>query len=248
MKRKFYVVLAIISGLIFGLSVFYYLKTTQNPSNTELKPLVVAALDIPARTIVQTDQLEIIKIPAQAYPQGGVSTLEEISGNVLLVAVKKGDYLLSPMLEASYQAGAAAAVPGNSFSLTVPEGKRAVAIPVSMVGSVGYKVKPGDHVDILVTIDIKDEQNGSKTITSLAAQDVLVLNTGDAAPKEGEKAPPAGSYILALNVPQAMAVTLGSEKGSLRLLLRNPANKETYTENPIDPLAFFNPGYFAHYR
>ncbi|RNC28974.1 MAG: hypothetical protein AWM53_00894 [Candidatus Dichloromethanomonas elyunquensis] len=247
MKRKFYVFMAVFSGLIFGLSLFYYLKNVQNSSNRDLKPLVVAAVDIPARSIVQSTQLEIKKIPSTGYPQGGASSIEEVGGKVLLVGVKKGDYLLSPMLEASYQSGTAANNPSSSFSLAVPEGKRAVAISVCQVGSVGFKVKPGDRVDILTTIDVKAD-GGSKTVTTLAAQDVLVLNTGDTASKDGEKAPSSSSYILALNVSQAMAVTLGSEKGSIRLLLRNPANKEMFTEPPVDSNVFYDSNYFTHYR
>ncbi|NLI93721.1 MAG: Flp pilus assembly protein CpaB [Peptococcaceae bacterium] len=247
MKRKFYVIMAVLSGLIFGLSLFYYLKNMQNSSNLELKPLVVAAMDIPARTIVQANQLEIKKVPGNGYPQGGASSIQEVSGKVLLVGIKKGDVLLSPMLEPSFKAGSAADIPLNGFSLTVPEGKRALAIPVSQVGSVGYKVKPGDRVDVLVTIDIKAE-GGSKTVTSLAAQDVLVLNTGETTAKESEKTQGSGSYILAVNVSQAMAVTLGSEKGSIRLLLRNPANKEVLAEPPVDPNVYYDPNYFNHYK
>lgn len=247
MKRKFYVVMAVLSGLIFGLSLFYYLKIVENPSKQDLKPLVIAAMDIPARTIIQTNQLEVKNVPLTGYPQGGSSSVEEVAGKILLVEVKKGDFLLGPLLEAPYKSGSAPDVQTGSFSLTVPEGKRAVAIPVSSVGSVGFQVKPGDRVDVLVTIDVKQD-NGSKTITSLAAQDVLVLHTGDNSQKEGSKSSPSDSYILAMNVSQAMAVTLGSEKGTLRLLLRNPANKEIITETPIDPLVYYDTNYFSHYR
>lgn len=249
MKRKFYVFMAVFSGLIFGLSLFYYLKTVQNSSALDLKPLVVAAADIPARTIIQADQLEIREIPVQGYPQGGSSGIEELAGKILLVNVKKGDALLSPMLEDSYKAESAPGILPGSFSFTVPEGKRAMAIPVSQIGSVGYKIKPGDHVDILVTMDIRDEQSGDTvSITSLAAQDVLVLHTGTNPPGDSDKNQTSSSYILAVSVSEAMAVTLGSEKGSLRLLLRNPANKERHTYPPVNPGIYFDPNYFSKFR
>lgn len=251
MKRKFYVIMAVISALTFGFSIFYYLKNTRDISSIDLKPLVVAAVDIPGRTIIQSNQLEIKEIPIQGYPQGGASSLEEVSGKVLLVSVKKGDSLLSPVLEASYSSGGGtnADFLPNSFSLTVPEGKRALAIPISLIGSVGYRVKPGDHVDVLVTMDVRDEESGSsRSITSLAAQDVLVLNTGVNPINDTDKTQTSSSYIIAVSVPQAMSITLGSEKGSLRLLLRNPANKELYTHPPIDPGVYFSSNYFSHFR
>jgi pilus assembly protein CpaB len=247
-KRKFYVFMAIISGLIFSLAVFFYLNYGSGASSQDLKPLVVAAADISSRSILKADQLQIKQVPLSAYPQGGASTVKELTGRVLLVDVSQGDVLLSPMLGDPYQTGSSSGASADSFSLTVPSGKRAVAIPVDLVGSVSYKVKPGDHVDILITMDIKDSQGNQRTITSLAAQDVLVLNTGDTILKEGETAENPGSYVLAMSVSQSMAVTLGSEKGSIRLLLRNPANKETYTEAPIDPNVYTNADYFSHYK
>ncbi|MHB1406457.1 MAG: Flp pilus assembly protein CpaB, partial [Desulfitobacteriaceae bacterium] len=135
---------------------------------------------------------------------------------------------------------------GSSTALTIPEGKRAVAIPIGLVSGVGYAVKPGDHVDVLVTLDLKDPA-GTRTITSLAAQDILVLSVGESISGDKSK-PDAKSYTLALSVPQAMAVTLGSEKGSLRLLLRNPANSEQLTDSPIDQSVFLSPDYHNIYK
>jgi pilus assembly protein CpaB len=248
MKRKFYVFMAVVSGLVFGFSVYYYLQSVKVPALTETKPLVIAATDIPARSIVQKDQLEIKNIPVEGYPQGGASALEDVSGKILLINLRKSDVLLSPMLESTSRDGAKTETAFDSFSIAVPQGKRAVAIPVGLAGGVNHKIKPGDRVDVLVTMDIRDEKENSKTITSLAAQDVLVLNTGDNTLKDSDKIQASASYILALSVPQAMSVTLGSEKGSIRLILRNPINKEIYNEKPVDPSIYLGPDYFSHYK
>lgn len=246
MKRKFYIFMAIISGLVFGLSLFYYLQSMEQPVAVETKPIVVAVTDIDARSIVQKEQLEVITIPVESYPQGGLSTIEEVAGNVLLVNIKKGDWMLVPMLQISNQSTIGSHNSYGGFSLAVPEGKRAVAVPVGLVGSVGYKLRPGDRVDVLVTMDIREE-SGTRSITSLAAQDILVLNTGFQNGIDSEETANTDSCILALTVPQAMSVTLGSERGSIRLILRNPVNKEMYEEFPIDPSIYFHSDYFSHY-
>lgn len=246
MKRKFYLFMAIISALIFGASLFYYLQNMEKPVVVETKPIVVTIADIPARSIIKKEHLEVINIPAEGYPQGGISTIEEASGNILLVNTKKGDWMIVPMLEIPNKSNPDSFISYDGFSLTVPEGKRAVAIPVGLIGSVGYKVRPGDRVDVLVTIDIREEA-GTRTITSLAAQDILVLNTGFQNGTNSEETQSTDSCILALTVPEAMAVTLGSERGSIRLLLRNPVNQEMYEEFPIDPSVYFRSDYFSHY-
>lgn len=242
MKRKFYVFMALLSGLICSLSIYYYLNNIQTTVTTELKPLVVAGGPMQARTIIKEDLLALKQVPADSFPQGGASSIEEIRGKVLLVGLEAGDIILDPMLEESYNIDSPLENKDN-LSLTVPEGKRAVAIPVSSISSVGFQIEPGDRVDILVTMEI-NENNESKLVTALAAQDVLVLNVGT---NQGKETAP-GYHILAMNVSQAMAVTLGSEKGSLRLLLRNPANQELYRELPVEPSIFLKPEYFSHFK
>lgn len=248
MKRKFYVFMALLSGLIFGLSVYYYLQTMNTTPSIETKSLVVAAADIPARSLIQESQLQIIQTPVDGYPQGGASQLKDVAGKVLLVNLGKDDVVLSPMLQEVPAPDRSGRPASDNFSFTVPKDKRAVAVPVSLAGGVNFRVKPGDRVDVLITMDIKNEAGDTLTITSLAAQDVLVLNTGATMANDSEKAQTSSSYILALSVPQAMSVTLGSERGSVRLLLRNPVNQEIYSEVPFDPSKYLNPDYFSHYK
>ncbi|KUO78859.1 MAG: hypothetical protein APF81_18280 [Desulfosporosinus sp. BRH_c37] len=249
MQRKGFFLLALICGLIAAGSMYVFLNgATRNPHST-LKPLVVVKTNIPARSVIEASQLVVMDVPTQGYPKGGFSTIQNVVGSVALLNLSAGDLLLSPMLERlnSQNSGNGNSA-GSITALTVPDGKRAVAIPIGLVSGVGYTVKPGDHVDILVTIDIKDSSTNSQAVTetSLAAQDVLVLSVGEST--SGDKKIETKSYTLALSVPQAMAVTLGSEKGSLRLLLRNPVNTEIRQDAPVTGNVFLDPNYFNHYK
>lgn len=248
MVRKGFVLLALIFALIASASAFLYLNGLNKKNALELRALVVAKSDIAARSVLIAEQLTLKEVPVKGYPQGGVSSVQGLVGSVPLVNLKPGDPILSSMVEHSNTGGGQAknTSTGGSTALTVPEGKRAVAVPIGLVSGVGYAVKPGDHVDVLVTLDLKDP-DGTRTITSLAAQDILVLSVGESISGDKSK-PDAKSYTLALSVPQAMAVTLGSEKGSLRLLLRNPANSEQLTDSPIDQSVFLSPDYHNIYK
>jgi len=250
MQRKGFFFLAIICGLIAAGSMYIYLnKATRNQTST-LKPLVIVKTDIAARTVIEASQLEVKDVPTQSYPRGGFSTIQDVKGSVALLNLSAGDLVVSAMLErqnSQEQGDGVSAV--STSALTVPEGKRAVAIPIGLVSGVGYAIKPGDYVDVLVTIDIKDSTANSQamTVTTLAAQDVLVLNVGKSILEEKNKVE-AKAYTLALSVPQAMAVTLGSEKGSLRLLLRNPVNKEIRQDTPFTGNIFMDPNYINNYK
>ncbi|WP_434512412.1 Flp pilus assembly protein CpaB [Desulfitobacterium sp. AusDCA] len=242
MQRKGFLLLALVCGFIAAGASFIFLNNAQHNSKIDTKQIVVAKSNISARSIIKADQLTIKDIPSQGYPAGGASSIQSVAGSVALINLTAGDSIVSSMLEHPQSSGNQNSSSGSS-SLTVPDGKRAVAIPISLVSGVGYNVRPGDHVDVLVTMEIKDSSGNAQTATSLAAQDVLVLSVGGSAADDKTKTE-SKSYTLALSVPQAMAVTLGSEKGSIRLLLRNPANTDIQSQTPFTANQFLDQNYF----
>ncbi|HVJ48567.1 Flp pilus assembly protein CpaB [Desulfitobacterium sp.] len=244
MQRKGFLILALICGLIAAGSTYIFLSGTQRSPQISLKPLVIAKGNIPARSVIKAEQLTTKDIPNEAYPVGGASSIQSVVGSVALVNLTSGDSIVNSVIEhpTSNDNNSAA-----SSALTVPDGKRAVAIPIGLVSGVGFMVKPGDHVDILVTMEVKDSSGNSQTVTTLAAQDALVLSNGESSVSDKTKVE-AKSYTLALTVPQAMVITLGSEKGSLRLLLRNPANTDQQVDAPFTASQFLDPNYFNRYK
>jgi len=250
--RKVFILLALICGLVAAGSTYSYLGSINKVSvaELELKPLVMVKTNIIARSLIQADQLSVKNVPLQDYPQGGAKTIQSVVGTVALVTLKPGDPLLEAMIQRQSAAEAVSqptnpqvsSSPVASTSFIVPEGKRAVAIPINLVSSVGYAVQPGDHVDVLVTMDLN-----AQPTTTLAAQDVLVLNTGEKTAPD-KSVVEAKYYTLALSVPQALAVTLASEKGSLRLLLRNPVNTEIREDQAVSPNIFLDPNYSKRFQ
>lgn len=255
MQRKGFLLLASICGLIAAGSMYFYLNSAARNPSVSLKPLVVVKTNIQARSVIEASQLVVKNVPAQGYPQGGFSSIQNVAGSVALINLSAGDSVVSAMLQRpNPKVSETGNSTGSTAALTVPEGKRAIAIPIGLVSGVGYAVKAGDHVDVLVTVDIKDSSSNSQAVTSLAAQDVLVLSVGDSsitAAKSDSKSDSKSetkSFTLALSVPQAMAVTYGSEKGSLRLLLRNPVNSDIRQDAPVTGNVFLDPNYINRFK
>lgn len=244
MHRKGFLLLALICGLIASGSIYVFLSGMQTNPQETLKTLVITKSSIPARSIITAEQLVTKDIPSQAYPVGGASSIESVVGSVALVNLTAGDSIVNSVIQ--HPTSNDTNYSGSS-TLTVPDGKRAVAIPIGLVSGVGFMVKPGDHVDILVTMDIKEPPGNGQTYTSLVAQDVLVLSNGESSSSDKTKVE-AKSFTLALTVAQAMAVTLGSEKGSIRLLLRNPVNTDQRTDTPFTANKYLDPNYFTLYK
>lgn len=242
MQKKGFLFLALICGFIAAGSAYVFLNNTPNSPKVETQPIVVAKNNIPARSIIKAEQLMTQEVPSQGYPIGGASSIESVVGSVALINLTAGDSIVASMIAPQNSSHPTPSLDSSSF--TVPEGKRAVAVPINLVSGVGYSVKPGDYVDVLVTMDIPNPTGSPQTTTSLAAQDVLVLSVRASTLEESKDAQTEPrSYTLALSVPQAMAITLGSEKGSIRLLLRNPANTDVQSPKPFTPEQFLDPNY-----
>lgn len=254
MQRKGFFLLAVLCALIASGSIYVYLHNAKQNPLLETKPLVVAKTAIAARSVIQASQLVTKDVPREGYPQGGLSSVNLAAGSVALVNLKNGDPVLLSHLDVSHppvngvNTGSSGTTTVGSSALAIPEGKRAVAVPVSLVSGVGFQVKPGDYVDVLITMEVKGAQGETETLTSLAAQDVLVLGTGESVTNGDKNKVDVKSYTLALTVPQAMVVTLGTEKGTMRLLLRNPADQQLEQNAPVNPNVFKDPGYFNIYK
>lgn len=250
MQRNRFFLLALICGLIAAGSMYIYLNgATQDEPPGALKSLVVVKTNIPARSVIMVSQLEVKKVPVQDYPQGGFSKVEKVVGSVALLNLSKGDIVVSPMLKRPNSLELEdRQTTGNTTGLTVPDGKRALTIPIGLLSGVAYAVKPGDYVDILLTMEMKRQEDTKTdvTATTLAAQDVLVLSIGVPG---GKASVEPKSYTLALSVPQAMAITYAGENGGiLRLLLRNPADTEILQEDLVTGDVFLDPNYSNRFK
>jgi len=118
---------------------------------------------------------------------------------------------------------------GLAFSLG--PGERAVTIAVTEVSSVGGMVRPGDRVDVIVTVDIapRDPNQPKTTYTTTLLSDIRILATGQRLSPEDKKDKKESGFqhvTLAVTPPQAQKLVLAAERGSIRLALRFPTDKE----------------------
>ncbi|MFH1676845.1 MAG: Flp pilus assembly protein CpaB, partial [bacterium] len=105
------------------------------------------------------------------------------------------------------------------------EGERAVTVGITEVSGLGGNIKPGDNVDVLVTILTNEEVGVASTFTIL--RDVNVMAVGqdigfDESGESGASGPVSKSVTLRVTPYESETLSLASEVGSLRLALRRP--------------------------
>jgi pilus assembly protein CpaB len=214
MVNKKFLLLALILAAFTTLTVFLYMKNVEknNARMEEKRPVVVAKINIPTKTILTSEMLAIKRIPLQYLPpEGTIKNIEEAIGKVLVINAMPGQMIFSQDIK---DKGA-----NLGLSFIVPEGKRAISVQVDPAAGIGGLVKPGDMVDVLVTFG--EEQ---KSVTVLQNAQVLAINQQTemkADTKSGERSSSATIVTLALSPKDAERLVLAGSQGLLQLALRS---------------------------
>jgi pilus assembly protein CpaB len=147
--------LALLLGLISAVLVYVYLSQAggeETAASGETEPVVVATQDIPVATRITADMVEIKEISADAVHPDSFSTTEGVVGNLARYPITAGEQILSDRVAAS-----SLTLPeGEELPLPyiVPEGKRAVSVKIDDLIGVGGLLRPGDYVDVILTVKL----------------------------------------------------------------------------------------------
>ncbi len=114
--------------------------------------VVVAGTDIPIGTRLTANLLQVVRRPETNIAlQGGYTLADpaQLEGEIVKVNVARGQEILLPMLAADASDVAAL---GSDLSLYVDEGRVAVAIPIDTYSGAAYALRPGDAVDVMMSL------------------------------------------------------------------------------------------------
>lgn len=228
--------IALIIGLICAfIASFLVFQTMQNNAKQleEAKRIkkidvVFAKVLIPARTRVTADQVEVRKVPEDGVPPNVATKISDVVDLATRTDILANEPVnMDRIVREGEDAG---------MAFLIPPGMRAITIAVDEVIGVAGFIRPGERVDVIGTIELKNSQTGSTTWTVVQDVEVLAVsqemtaavredraqNNND---EEKEKARLGTSVTLAVTPYQAQKIALSEERGSLRLTLR-PALKE----------------------
>jgi Flp pilus assembly protein CpaB len=201
-------VLALLMGLLCAMLVGIYLSNLEGGSgggSSETTPVVVAAVDIPAQTTITPEMLSLTDVPIESALAGAFTDTAVVVGKKTQVAIVPGQQLLATNAVDAALAQEAYG-PDAPLSLIIPEGKRAYAIYVSKVASVGGLARAGDYVDLMLSGD------AAKGPACFVMQNIQVLAVGQTVARAGSDAsavsaaapnPEANTYTLAVSPGQA---------------------------------------------
>ena len=213
MNRRWVIpAVAAVLAIFTTIAVIQYLQSLRRQATVvapmRMESVVVAKVDIAERKIVSADLLEVRQIPFTAVHPRAARRIEDVANRVALAQISADEQvLLTKLAPAGVNVG---------LSYVLPKDKRALTIAVNEVIGVAGFVFPGDRVDIVGTVTVKDIN-----ISKIVLQDVPVLAVAqNVEQKPGEQPKVTTSATLAVTPDQAEVLAETENNGRVRLALR----------------------------
>lgn len=241
MRNKLFLLFAVIFAAGAALSAYFYLESVEEAYREAGKyvTVVVAGSDIPVRSVVTAGMIKYANMPEQYVHPAAARSAQEVLGKIALADIAAGEPILKSKLVAEKDARY-----GLAFSLAA--GERAVTVAVTEVSGLAGMVRPNDRVDVIATFDVAppDPQEPKTSYSSTIIHNVRVLATGQTLVSlkdtKGKKGSGFETVTLAVTPAQAQLLVLASERGTIRLVLRSPADESVIRVPPAKLLDLLN--------
>lgn len=206
------ILVSIIAGIIAAVLFFYYFSNLEQNIKEKMEPVkvVAAAKYIPSYTRLEKEMLKTIEIPKKMVNNANILKAEKVEGKVTLVPFIEDEPILENKLSRK----------GNELNVMIPTGLRAISVSVDEESGVGFMIRPGDYVDVLLTFQDSDTSSGKGVLkTATILQDVKVIAIGSEFSLD-KKNTTYSSITLALMPEEAELLTFAKEKGKISFALR----------------------------
>jgi len=234
-KSLILLVLALGCGLVASIGITQVMAKRNATKPTEVgetQPVFVALKDIRLGDPLNSQVLKLEDWPKDKVPEGAMSRMEDLEGRRTRTNLYAGEPILENKL---FDKGAS----GRNASPLIPKGYRVVAVKVDSQSGVGSLIMPGDRVDVLVHLRQNPASGINETSTQTILQDIKVFAVNDqfTVDESGsdEKSMSAKTISLMVTPEQAESVTLASELGKLRLVMRSPDDDVQTTPGGATP-------------
>ena len=216
--------LALGCGLVASLGITQVLKRGDSSAPSDTTPVYVAKADIGSGALVTQENANLEQWPKDRVPAGAATRQEDIDGRRTRQKVYAGEPIIEPKLLARGE---------MSLDDMVPKGLRVVAFTVSLEAIHNGLVLPGSRCDVQVFIRADPGMGVGETLCKTILQDIKVFAVNDVTTTESAdpKAPntksiPGKTVSLLVTPTQAQIVTLASQLGSIRLIMRSSEDRE----------------------
>jgi pilus assembly protein CpaB len=220
--------LGLAAGLSLAVTTFLYVtvigpKSVQPASATPKAAVVTIARPVPAYTKLGPDDVVVKEMPADLVPTGALREASMASNRLTKAPMFPGEAVIDAKLFAAGQE--------TPSSLPLPKGMRAVTVAVNEVVGVAGFISVGSFVDVIATMEVDQ-----KAVSRIILQGIQVLAAAqNPQPEDEARAKIVSSVTLAVTPQAAEELTMATEKGTIRLAMRNPLESGTADTQGVTP-------------
>lgn len=232
--KKIYL-FAIAAAIITAALLYIYLTSLRQMAEVQYEDVVIANVNIPAYTVITASMLYTTQMPLESAHPLAVKNPADAVGKICDGTVLAGEVLLSGKLKSIGESN-------DNLAYLVENGMRAVSIAVDSVSGVAGYIHNNDHVDVLVTIDVRDpqaqSQGSNKIVTTLVAEDIQVLAAGetiaDTLTEDGAQSSGYNTVTLLADPETARHIVFAAQEGRITLILRSVTDESKPGGSSID--------------
>lgn len=250
---KLSLLLGLALGVVAAVLIVVYLSGAKDEGgggsiSGPTESVVVASQNIPAGTRVTSEMVAIKELPDLTVLAGAFTSAEAVVGQVTVVPVVAGEQLIPDKITATGTAAVTQYGESPPLSLLLEPGQRAVSVELSSLVGAGGLIRPGDRVDVILSVKTSTVQatgagtdanaGGSNQVAVTILQNLKVLaidqdvaaqpatTDGTATTKEGEDNNAAATTVtLAATPSQAEVLAVADNcranfQGRLAIALR----------------------------
>lgn len=227
MRNKIIVILALVFALLAAFMAYYVLNNAKQAAlNEQYIQVVVARQDIPANTAITPEMLEVKNFPKTLQTGKEITDINAAVGRISPVAISKGEYLLDNRL----------IKPGEGkdrLAYAVPDGMRAMSIPINNVTGVSNMIKIGDRVDFVAIVPPNSASPEPRSM--LILQNIQILAVGATFKESGapQQNADTGTLTVAVDPQSALRLKMALKNTDFALALRPPSDKNLVNPAPV---------------
>jgi len=245
--KKLYLI-ALLAALVVGFGVYRVMEEISKPAETPRTVVVVAARDIPGKTMLTEDMVKLEAVATEALQPGYLESVEDAVGMVISSDVYAGEQIVSKRLVLT----GTTVEQNQTLAYKLDEGMRAITISVGSSESQANMVKPGNCIDIYASYSYEEEPEEDEkaagkeavyydadgnaisteekpepeviTTTQLLMQNVPVLAVGNIMSKDGSEE--YSTFTLQVSPEDAGKLIFAQWQTSISIVLRSPLDTE----------------------
>jgi pilus assembly protein CpaB len=182
--NKVSLLLGLTLGVVAAILSAVYLSGARNDGgagvSAPMVPVVVAAENVPAGTRLTAEMLLLRSVPETAVLVGAHDSVDNLVNQVTVVPIVAGEQVIADKVAATGDQAAIVYGDNPPLAYLVEEGFRGVSVEVSPLIGSGGLIRPGDYVDVILTVRVEapgpdGQPAGKNQVGRVVVQNVKVL-------------------------------------------------------------------------